>query len=148
MTIDNVALGELIDPAWGNAVADAINAGAYVANATGAATEFTTTTTDITSATVTFTAISGARYLVIAYVRSTIDNVNQRHIITMTDGANAEAARLVDSGDGANAAGTTFELITGAGANVTRKLRGVMAGGTTGNGDTVISRIVVLRLTQ
>lgn len=109
MAIDNVSGGELIDPAWGNAVADEINhrgVKAYaVRNANGVQGLTVLTRTDITGLSVTFTATAGRLYRISAHMPAITISPSGQTIVRIYEGATPLTEYTVQQ---ANANGSSF----------------------------------------
>ena len=134
MTILNVAINDIIDPDWGNSVANEINARGVKDYASITADQGSITTeTDVTGLTVTWTASTSRLYRIsFAGQLSSSVNATDWGWIKVTDSSNnAKVDVAVDqlsSGLGKPFHGSVFE--TGLSGSITRKLRAARLAGT------------------
>lgn len=149
MTIDNVIAGELIDPTWGNSVADVLNlfaSGAAFAAQVAPQTGVAATTVDITGATVTFTADPNVTYLMLGHIarmqkQATAGTPN----LIIADGSNTikhQAGTTIALGEFASLTVMGFE--TGLSGIETRKLRILTSGGGTLDIDSATTRSTII----
>lgn len=125
MTIPAVVAGALIDPVWGNAVADEINAigtKGYVISTS----DFTgrTTVTDVSGITVTWTADPARLYLITARCYWFVDVAGSQLVTRIRDGSSvtkAEGSVYTTISPSVHSTEVS-ELVTGLSGSVTRKL--------------------------
>lgn len=142
MTIDNVIAAEIIDPAWGNAVADQLNAaplGVMGYAEVDADQNSINAVADLTSLTVTWTASAGRLYRISFRVALDLNwsASTMQPVVYVTDGSNAqthESPLGVYAQDVLGIAVSDSVIESGLTGSITRKLRATSGSGV---GDTI-----------
>lgn len=133
MTIPNVILGSDVDPVWGNAVADALNAAplgivGYASRSTNFG-GFVATTLTVMEA--TFTAVADRYYRTTIMGEVGTSVALDIPVLTITDSSNVQKARWTSRLESTSTVSYYSSLVeTGLSGSVTRRLRAVRAAGT------------------
>ena len=126
MTIANVTAGTIIDPAWGNSVADALNNRVITWAINSADQTGITTAVDVTGLTATWTADASHLYRISAELSIGASAAPSIAAIYITDGASGSKVwRRTNVAASAQSELIATELVTGLSGSVTRKIRAI-----------------------